>query len=207
MLAELNYVSQIWRSPSSCSSWWTYMKWVLTFAHDCWLTCGRNHSLIHGWYLPVVLMIIYTLLHFNIHVECNHGIWLYDDFEGDVSKNNLPDWGIPFAMLFQIDSGLDNHEANYTSYPNFWTFFSCMAEWTMLVAVELSVTSLVLPCGCPISSNVFQIPMATTQLWNIPPHFTSATEDTTFLNVWYSVRMGALFWCGYVLFIDGYGDR
>ena len=46
---------------------------------------------------------------------------------------------------------------------------------------------------------LLRIPMATTQLWKIPPHSASAADETMFFNVWHSVKIGALYLLGYAL--------
>ena len=42
------------------------------------------------------------------------------------------------------------------------------------------------------------MPIATTQLWNIPPNYASTVEDTMFSSRWHSVNIGALHCSGYV---------
>ena len=51
------------------------------------------------------------------------------------------------------------------------------------VAVELSVTILVAPCECPISSNVKRSGTASFAVMKMPAISASAADDTTFLII------------------------
>ena len=77
--------------------------------------------------------------------------------------------------------------------------FTCISEYTKLLAAGKSVITPVQCCGCPRPSKLVRIPTATEQLWKRAAHSASAAEETTFLwfYIWYEevhwISLGILY--------------